>query len=404
MKMRIRLILLHFLAILPLALSAQVFQTENQLVYHFVRDFEYDNDDYDYSYVKKYIRKYPIEERSDWPQPVLVEELIPGLSYRQDYIFTLTDKNARKAEEKQYRSVERNKKKGYLLYNLEPGKTYELKVYLEKNNELVGSSSFSTTGQVRMLNVGVVRNVRDIGGWQTVDGGRLRYGKIIRGGEIDESVDHHKPTQSELVSLLEAGVTSELDLRGDYPPSPLGDNARYVAYDMMNFTFIEDEALCAGAVKVLANELSHGHNVYIHCKGGADRTGLLCFLVEGACGVSESDLCKDYEMTSFSDYGMRHRDSEEGGYRDAVAYIKSFRGSSLKAKFYNYLMAGGMTRDEIDRLVKAMVDHSQDPQSAIRSPQSDPADDAVYNLHGQRVGTHYKGIVIRNGRKVMMKP
>ena len=39
--------------------------------------------------------------------------------------------------------------------------------------------------QIRIIKISGVNNVRDIGGWTTSDGKRVRYGLIIRGGELD---------------------------------------------------------------------------------------------------------------------------------------------------------------------------------------------------------------------------
>ena len=47
--------------------------------------------------------------------------------------------------------------------------------------------------------------------------------------------------------------------------------------------------------------------VYFHCNAGADRTGVVAFLIETAVGVSEEDAIKDFEITSFSKYGARYR-------------------------------------------------------------------------------------------------
>ena len=64
--------------------------------------------------------------------------------------------------------------------------------------------------------------------------------------------------------------------------------------------------------------------IYFHCHGGADRTGTLAFLLEGLLGVSESDMAKDFELTTYSN--SIHRRNSEGGwfYKPMVKYIRSF--------------------------------------------------------------------------------
>jgi hypothetical protein len=42
---------------------------------------------------------------------------------------------------------------------------------------------------------------------------------------------------------------------------------------------------------------------------------------------------------------------------------------------------------------------SRDNKTAIKSMKATNADDAIYNLSGQKVDASYKGIVIQNGKK-----
>ena len=49
--------------------------------------------------------------------------------------------------------------------------------------------------------------------------------------------------------------------------------------------------------------------VYIHCTAGADRTGTICYLINGVLGVEYEGLVQDFELTSFSEQGRRWRSS-----------------------------------------------------------------------------------------------
>jgi len=42
-------------------------------------------------------------------------------------------------------------------------------------------------------------------------------------------------------------------------------------------------------------------------------------------------------------------------------------------------------------------------ETAINAVKATKADDAIYNLNGQRVNASYKGLVIKNGKKVVIK-
>lgn len=73
-----------------------------------------------------------------------------------------------------------------------------------------------------MIQAGDYGNIRDLVGWHTIDGGRLRYNRIIRGREVDGIHDHVLPKSEDLECLLGLGISAELYLRGDYTPSPFG--------------------------------------------------------------------------------------------------------------------------------------------------------------------------------------
>ena len=46
---------------------------------------------------------------------------------------------------------------------------------------------------------------------------------------------------------------------------------------------------------------------------------------------------------------------------------------------------------------------SRGDETAINAVKATKADDAIYNLNGQRVNASYKGLVIKNGKKVIIK-
>lgn len=79
----------------------------------------------------------------------------------------------------------------------------------------------------------------------------------------------------------------------------------------------------------------------MHCQGGCDRTGTLAFLLLGLLGVSESDLAKEYELSSFSVIGLgRLRNTVKAvdvyDYSGMVAAIKQYPGSTIADKFYSF--------------------------------------------------------------------
>lgn len=81
--------------------------------------------------------------------------------------------------------------------------------------------------------------------------------------------------------------------------------------------------------------------MYLHCVGGADRTGTLAFLIEALVGVSESDLSKDYELTSFDGSHTRRRSDPGQGNTEYILkylinYLRQFEGSTINEKVVNW--------------------------------------------------------------------
>lgn len=97
-------------------------------------------------------------------------------------------------------------------------------------------------------------------------------------------------------------------------------------------------ALYGTSMKPVFTSLANYDNypVYMHCWGGADRTGTVAFMVEGLCGVSEEDLAIDLEQTAFSMFGNRYRyDNGSYLYGSTVKKMKEYSGDTLQEKFEN---------------------------------------------------------------------
>lgn len=203
-------------------------------------------------------------------------------------------------------------------------------------------------GRIGWVAVEGMRNVRDIGGWNG-----LRTGRAYRGTEPDghrkDGVPVHglEITSNGLETIRSVmRIKTDLDLRGagecPHPDvSSLGValvRAPVRAYN--DFDATKDK--WAVALRLFAD--ARNYPIYFHCWGGADRTGQLAFLLEGLCGVSECDLCIDYELTTFGGYPrLRSR-----GFIDLLNRIKSRPGTELKDRFADFVERElGLSKREI---------------------------------------------------------
>jgi hypothetical protein len=130
--------------------------------------------------------------------------------------------------------------------------------------------------------------------------------------------------------------------------------------------------------------------------------------LEGLLGVSESDMAKDYELTSFI-YKDRYRNVDEEnhqqGYKGLIWYVNNkFNGNTLHEKIEDMALKMGVTQKDINDFRTLMID-SDGQTTGISSIRHNDSKD-VYDLSGRKVGTNTsrlpKGIYIVNGRKVVV--
>ena len=157
-------------------------------------------------------------------------------------------------------------------------------------------------------------NFRDVGGYPTTDGRRVRWRRMFRADGLT------KLTEGDLVVLADLGIATVVDLRtstelenGRFPTDqhpvtfhhyPLLDElpdfeAFKVAPGMLanQYLTIAREAgpQIAGVLRVIAAD--DAQPVVVHCTAGKDRTGVLTAVLLGCLGVSEDDIVADYLLS-----------------------------------------------------------------------------------------------------------
>lgn len=257
------------------------------------------------------------------------------------------------------------------IYNMEPLKAGTFS-FNSKTYKVVPE------GGVRMIHTPSVWNVRDLGGWACT-GGRVKYGKIFRGGHFGSITDADKST---LVDWL--GIKTDIDLRnnsetGSITTSPLGTGVEYF-HQSLDFyaNAVSTSAASARTVAVLKKVMScvaTNKPCYFHCMSGADRTGTIAYLLLSLLGVSQSDKDKEYELTAFSDEadGKRFRSSNynvtngNGWYPLIKHFRDNYTGENDNEKVVAWAVANGITATEINAFRAAMI--SGDAGEVVVPPQ-----------------------------------
>lgn len=196
-------------------------------------------------------------------------------------------------------------------------------------------------------------NMRDLGGWPC-DGGKVRYGLLYRCGQ--PSI-YARPV---LVEQLR--IQRELDLQGQElsrTTSVMGNDIEYCRPSRYQWYTIADKAIWKEILTFLFEGARYGRPTIFHCYAGADRTGTVACIVEALLGVSQSDIDKDYELTTFdagAETDLHARRRNESEWFGLISQINALPGSTFRDKVVNWVATMGFTAAEINAFRVAMID------------------------------------------------
>lgn len=201
-------------------------------------------------------------------------------------------------------------------------------------------------------------NVRDLGGWKC-DGGTVKYGLLFRGGEV--SVNDRD------VLVGELGVQHDLNLRGtdevSWTSSPLGSDVKFTCAKDFNWYSVDANDAWRTNLRTIFDAVTHNQPVYFHCAAGADRTGTIACVIEGILGVSQSDIDKDYELTSFysgTNTNNNARRRNEAEWTGLISAINAKAGDTFRDKCVTFAAECGFSAADINAFRAAMIDGTPD--------------------------------------------
>ena len=212
----------------------------------------------------------------------------------------------------------------------------------------------------RLIRVPGIPNLRDLGGWKTADGRRVRQGLLYRSANLCENAAECKerPPRTRLTPATchymtnALGIRTELDLRSPKEceglvGSPLGPSVRRVEISSGSYSQMDQpwakEALLKD-LRLIADE--RNLPLLFHCSGGRDRTGTLAFIVNGLLGVSPDDLARDWDATALWD-NERDWFNRNNSYAALLAVMEKYPGETLNERIEAYVKAAGFVDAEI---------------------------------------------------------
>ena len=341
---------------------ADLYSIDNEWIRGYWQNVSYNNSDYTNSEMEKYVDALGTTYAETYvrqPKPVYI--LIPYVESYDKYVVYVSEY----PNYSESLIVESTVYSPYLaMINLKSDTLYYYKaIYVVIENgveteKVAFQSSFKTSGFVRMISIDGVGNARDIGNKKTSLWGKVKQGLLYRSARLDDI------TQRGLNTLAQLGITVEIDFRtnDELAESAYVPKLEYYNISTGSFQGIAEEQETAYAsmiaiFKKTLDVLKSGKKLIYHCKGGADRTGVISAMFEGVLGVSASDISKDYETTSnYTSSTMRNDLNDDGHYfSEGMLVMEGKQGDTLAEKWANFLVSNGVTINEIEEFRKIML-------------------------------------------------
>lgn len=243
---------------------------------------------------------------------------------------------------------------------------------------------------LRLINGGTYgQNIRDLGGW-ACDGGTVKYGLLYRGADVFPTDPYIRP-----ILVGECGVRMELDLRGKQE-EPIRDSSAlgnigyccpetYVWYSLTNTSAWREILRC------IFDSVMTTTPVYFHCSAGMDRTGTVACIIEALLGMSQSNIDKDYELSSFA--GAAYLKKRNGvQWTGLIGEINALTvGSTFRDKVINWVASLGFTAAEINAFRAAMIDGTPETVTPSIATYTVTKTETNTAITGESSATQYQG-------------
>lgn len=242
------------------------------------------------------------------------------------------------------------------IYNLEIGQRYYWSVTADGKTS--PTFTFATAdGYPRFLKVDGISNFRDLGGFITTDGRRVRQGLAFRSAHLDAITAAGKA-----VAIDELGIRTDLDVRGG-GSAPLGPGVKHISIAMQWYSHIYNEKNYEVVRKTIsAFAYEENYPLVFHCSMGRDRTGTTAYLILGLLGVDEDTLLHEYYASYFSEQGNFNVNEFPlmiANISEMRKNLKAFGGKDAteRERIEAYLLHIGVTEAEIASIREILLEN-----------------------------------------------
>ena len=230
-----------------------------------------------------------------------------------------------------------------------------------------------------------VANFRDLGGWRSGDGLRVRQGLVYRSGCLNGRWRWYAPDSSrEFLSessrkyLVETlGIKTEIDLRKEIncrgmKHSALGPSVKFANISSKAYENMASEDGRKAFREVFKLFLDEGnYPIVFHCVGGNDRTGAVAYILNALLGVSREDLIRDWELSRIWN-GLEHFTFE-----NRLVHLEKvfdpYPGATLNDRVEAYVRSLGFSAADLARFRRIMLESAGEAKREEESCSSSSA-------------------------------
>ena len=318
--------------------NGYVFDTHTQIQNEFIGIIEREGIDKALQWLR------PLKDGSEYTYPESLTFVWEDAS--EEAVFELSKK-----EDFTDAAVVKTQKNSCTLTNLEIGTKYYWRVDGGQSNW------FETKDNLfRFIRVDGLLNVRDVGGIA------LRQGMLYRGSELNGHFTITEAGKNTFINELK--IKTELDLRkpwlGLIDVCPAGEEVALVQLPYRPYkevVFDEHKQGICRIMEFLSDETVYP--VYMHCMGGADRTGMIAFYLRALAGEDIDSIHLDYEITGLSSYALGAAEGADGFRSRYADYYVEFLdimasyapGKPIAEQVKAFLLSCGVTEATIEKIM-----------------------------------------------------
>jgi len=159
-------------------------------------------------------------------------------------------------------------------------------------------------------------NLRDIGGWNAMEGKKVKTGQVFRSdnfGQATEADLDHVVEQLGVRHVIDLRRSGELEQTGRFPEI---DGVEFHHFELLHIRWEDIDRDRDGevvdflrqrytgmlesgyrAIRDSLDVIATGEPVLFHCMAGKDRTGLVAAVLLSILGVEREDIAADYELS-----------------------------------------------------------------------------------------------------------